>query len=445
MSMCATSLSDQARYAELIRRLRPEAGFVQLGYHLGSTSAPTSRTSRVTRGGKHLIKKEYLGQLSAKTENEISLLMAATCKRLRHTAAFKTVNAMSFIATEEENEGENEVQRGHATPAIELLMENYGLDLDDWLFLFHQAQTNLHISPFFYLALWHFILSAMKEFHQAGFVQVDVKADNICVALPVLDVAKSPSLVNAQKTRFTFDLTSMTLIDLGEALHPDTNKRVLLFHSNGMALGPGNTYISPYYKKQKSLVTVNDMKPLRCLDWRIDFYPLACMAENWNSTVTFPTSPSVALSETERHDYSAAIDLLRELPRWLKKNDTDPSTQPGELPHDALIKKIGRLVDLDKWSRISLELPVSIGAPLPTIVRPEVVAQQTKIDAIALGNSPATTTSFNLPDETHKHLFRRRMHRPKNAQIHIAPDALDWYRKTFKHRDGSRYGVDLLC
>ncbi|HEX7645321.1 MAG TPA: hypothetical protein VF472_24225 [Burkholderiaceae bacterium] len=355
MSMAEESQSDQARYAELFRMLRPEYPFVQLGYHFGENAAPTSRTMRVVRHGIHLVKKEYLGQLSEKTEHEVGLLLAAATKGLRRTASFKAVYAPTRILGRSE------------TPALELLMRNYGLDLEDWLFLFLHGGLEQAVCPYFHLSIWRHVLRSMWELHQANFVQVDVKADNICVALPQVVAVPAPN--RPGRIALTFDLREMTLIDLGEALHPNPNKRSLLFHPNGIPLGPANSYISPHYIRHKMMVRPNDMKPLRSLDWRIDFFALGCMVSQWNSRVDFPTFPPTCLTLDERRNYSAAIELLHLLPEWLKSKDTDPSTEAGDLPHSALIEKIEEILPARKWQALQLSLPCDIGVTPVSIAR----------------------------------------------------------------------------
>lgn len=459
MSMFLESLSEQARYAELIQMLRPEYPFVQLGYHLGATADPTSRTLRVVREGRHLIKKEYLGQLNGKTENEISLLMAAAWKGLLHTASFKSVHAMTCHLN---IDADLPATEGIA-PTMELLMKNYGLDLEDWFFLFRKAKLYFLDSPYFYLSIWHYVLSAYKELHQANFVQVDVKADNICVALPAQTDAGF--FASPRRVAFTFDLKQLTLIDLGEALHPDINKRVLLFHRSGMVLGPGNHYISRHYKKQKSLVTMSDMKPLRNLDWRIDFYPLACMAEEWNRINLFPAEPPDYLHTDEKKTYAEAIDVLHQLPQWLRSKDTDPSTEAGDLPHDALIKKIGALVNLDKWGALELSLPVNIQAASGAITDASGHLRQTKDDKLisfarSVRQPPAQKTQLDKAPERQtptiphrkiasgdvsKQFCRRSRHRKSRSIAASEPDAVYWYRKTLNQDCLRCPDIDLLC
>lgn len=467
MSMLSESLSGQARYAELVKMLRPDYPFTQLGYHFGPAAGPTSRTMRVLRDGKHLIKKEYLGQLSGKTENEIGLLMAVVWKGLKHTASFKTVHAMTSHACDD-------------VPTLELLMKNYGLDLEDWLFLMRQAKVFFIDSPYFYLALWHYVLSAMKELHEANFVQVDVKPDNICVALPAL----AANIYSSTRHQITlkFNLRELTLIDLGEALHPDPNKRVLLFHRNGMALGPGNTYISRHYKKQKLLVSVNDMKPLRSLDWRVDFYAFGCMVEEWNRETPFAPLPPAYLSPREKNTYTEAISLLHHLPLWLTAMDTDPCTEATHLPHDALIKKIALLVDLEKWSALEFSLPVTLtsdetstatylnttsitengshslpahctpaaetwqslqpapaASPTRQPVRPAAAANASIIELRKAGNEL-------LPESINRRkIHRRALQNLSQATIEKNVNAMHWYRKTAQQSAKPVRDIDLLC
>ncbi len=467
MSMLSESLSGQARYAELVKMLRPDYPFTQLGYHFGPAAGPTSRTMRVLRNGKYLIKKEYLGQLSGKTENEIGLLMAVAWKGLKHTASFKSVHAMTSQASDD------------SAPTLELLMKNYGLDLEDWLFLMRKAKVFFIDSPYFYLALWHYVLSAMKEMHQANFVQVDVKPDNICVALPALD-ANAFSDKNHQ-IALTCNLRELTLIDLGEALHPDPNKRVLLFHRNGMALGPGNAYISRHYKKQKLLVSVNDMKPLRSLDWRVDFYAFGCMVEEWNRETPFTPLPPAYLSPREKNTYTEAISLLHHLPLWLIALDTDPCTEATHLPHDSLLKKIALLVDLEKWSTLEFSLPITLAtrdtsatthlnsAPnteidsgsLPPYQTLAVATSQTSQQAPAPKRQavhPAVNASVNelivlgkadnelLPESINRRkIHRRALQHLFQAMPEKSVNAMYWYRKTAQQSAMPIRDIDLLC
>jgi serine/threonine protein kinase len=444
--MLAESLPDEARYAELVKMLRPDYPFTHVGYHFGAEAEPTSRTMRVVRDGKNLIKKEYLGQLNEKTEHEIGLLMAVARKGLQHTASFKTVHAKTCNLS------------GDTAPTLELLMSNYGLDLEDWSFLLRKGGFEFWGSPYFHLAIWDYVLSAMKELHQANLVQVDVKSDNICVALPKFTDAASPDA--SGRIALKFNLKELTLIDLGEALHPDTNKRVLLFHTNGMVLGPGNKYISRHYVKRKALVKPNDMKPLRSLDWRVDFYALGCAVEDWNLSTRFSASPPAYLSRDEKSAYGDAIDLLQRLPMWLKSADTDPSTEAGDMPHDGLIKKIGKVLNLEKWDALEFTLPGSIGAAPISTARTHVdFKQSTDNDdpPARLPSRPRAAKETLL--ENPPNMFRR-----KGEQAHVSAqpnlgerrrkgrgvaksnvDAVNWYRKAAEQGEAPPTGIDLLC
>lgn len=444
--MLAESLSDEARYSDLVHMLWPDYPFTQLSYHFGAKAEATSRTMRVVREGKHFVRKEYLGQLSEKTEHEIELLMAVAQKGLQHTASFKTVHAKTCNLSDS------------TAPILELLMRNYGLDLEDWSFLLRKGGFEFWGSPYFHLAIWHYVLSAMKELHQANFVQVDVKSDNICVALPRLADAGFPNVLN--RIALKFDLKELTLIDLGEALHPDKNKRVLLFHTNGKALGPGNEYISRQYLKRKALVTPNDMKPLRSLDWRVDFYALGCMVDEWNLSINFAASPPAYLSLDEKRDYAAAIDLLLHLPARLKSEDTDPSTEAREFPHDVLIGKIGKVLDLEKWGALEFTLPGSIGvAPVLVagshigskhargneVAPVKLVSSQGAAKETQLENSPNMFRQTERQGNVLTQLNLGETYRKGRGITKSDAEAVNWYRRSAKQGDSPQSGIDLLC
>jgi hypothetical protein len=443
--MSAEPLSDETYYGELVQLLRPGYHFTHLGYHFGADAGPTSRTTRVMRDGKHLVKKEYLGELTEKTEQEIGLLMAATRKGLRHTASLKSVHAETSNLKES------------AAPRLELLMRNYGLDLEDWSFLLRMGKFEFWGSPYFHLALWSRVLSAMHELHQANFVQVDVKSENICVALPnFLDAAFDAS----NRITLRLDLKTLTLIDLGEALHPDPNKRVLLFHANGMVLGPGNKYISPHFIKRKALVRPNDMKPLRSLDWRIDFFALGCTVDDWNRSTHFAAVPPAYLSQEEKRNYADAINILHQLPTWLKSEDTDPATEANDLPHQALISKIGKVLQLEKWEALEFTLPRYIGATNVSISRSGNKPTRTEERRDATADLPlAQRTARETQLDNAPNLRRRKADRgnayglfERRAPYQPAPrvskkdvDAVNWYRRIAVQEDAPGHDIDLLC
>lgn len=445
MSMSMQSLSDESYYGELVQMLRPDYHFTHLGYHFGTEAGPTSRTTRVVRNGRHLIKKEYLGELTEKTEQEIGLLMAATRKGLQHTASLKSVQA------------ETSNLKGSAAPTLELLMKNCGLDLEAWSFLLRKGQFAFWGSPYFHLAIWSHVLSAMHELHQANFVQVDVKSENICVALPTIT---APALDSSDRIALRLDLKALTLIDLGEALHPDANKRALLFHANGKVLGPGNKYISPHYITRKALVKPDDMKPLRSLDWRVDFFALGCAVDDWNLSTRFGAAPPAYLSPEEKRNYADAVQLLHQLPQRLRSEDTDPSTEANDMPHQSLIREIGKVLDLEKWEAHEFSLPRTIGAAsvaqLPnrhysvwtgehTNVAQTLPSLQGAARETQLQNSPNMRRRKADQEHAYGPFERRVMHQTASGVSRKDGDAVKWYRMVAAQDEASQHDIDLLC
>jgi hypothetical protein len=297
----------------------------------------------------------------------------------------------------------------------------------------------------------------MHELHQANFVQVDVKSENICVALPNVADAVFDS---SDRIALRLDLKALTLIDLGEALHPDANKRVLLFHANGMVLGPGNKYISPHYIARKALVKPDDMKPLRSLDWRVDLFALGCAVDDWNQSTHFDTGPPAYLSAEEMRNYAEAIQLLHQLPKRLKWEDTDPSNEANDMPHQSLILEIGKVLNLEKWETLEFSLPRRIGTASVSqpAKRNDTVWSKQHINA--LEDSPSSqptareTQLENLrkmrrrkadQEDEYGPFERRVMHKTAPLVSQKDRDAVKWYCKVAAQDELSRHDIDLLC
>lgn len=311
------------------------------------------------------VSKRYDGALRALRIPERDALMAVGDCDLQ-----RTIRLSSFSRS----------QRGD-----EMQAEYKGPDLGRWETLCWGSERNPFAEVRNCLIIVREILTALHEFHQAGFVHCDVKLDNFCMP-PVERRPREEAGVYFGH----MNPAKLCIIDLGYALGPARGRRELWRyepapgHSEGAPLHPVDgefPYLSPRFLQAVSEAVAGRPERFRELDWRIDLFSLGRHLDSLNA-------------EIRPRGSEALLDYWQRLPASLMAWDRDG--EAPALPHFTYIREIGELV-----GPVVRDIPYEVELDRPMPAAPYL---QT-LSALATGRSPVAAVPASVIQALLKEVF----------------------------------------
>ncbi len=290
--------------------------------------------------------KRYEASLSALQEHEIAMLKEVGKLNIERVAKYAEIKEVTRRAPG--------TTRFHANNSpeqeIEIVMPDYGLDLDAWKLLLPYSKNRASLHVAFALscvrAIWRALL-AMRSAGKSGMVHGDLKLDNISIPI----VPGSLKLGADRRTvRLQLDVDQLRLIDLQWALSSEPTKRAPTTIDGRYDRYPRGDYVSKiladaYVAADPTLTNGRNPSLLQDLDWRADIFSLAVLIEKWAKEIE---------SKNDRQKSATALYVLKELARTFRQMHDD---NDNKLSRAAQVIRLidSTLIGPDEWQKVDVE------------------------------------------------------------------------------------------